>query len=72
MKRSEMIKLLEQHLLEDHGLDFLTDKPIVVAKDILDFLEFKGMLPPFDDWTYHMDGDRANSESTKYLAWEPE
>lgn len=43
MKRSEMVKLLEQHLLEDHGLDFLTDKPIVVAEEIVNFLETKGM-----------------------------
>lgn len=52
MKRSEMIKLLEQHLLEDHGLDFLTDDPIVVAKDVLDFLESKGMRPPKEKVTW--------------------
>jgi hypothetical protein len=46
MKRSEMEKLLERQLKEEHALDFLGDSPRVVAKEILHFLESKGMLPP--------------------------
>ena len=51
MKRSKMIKLLEQQLKEEHGLDFLGHSPSVVAKDLLDFIESKGMLPPsIEEW----------------------
>jgi hypothetical protein len=46
MKRSEMERLLEQQLKEEHALDFLGDSPRVVAKEILHFLESKGMMPP--------------------------
>jgi hypothetical protein len=72
MKRSEMIALLAEDLSENHGLDFLTDYPEVVAKDILDLLESKGMLPPLNDWSLHTDGDKADTDNVRYYTWEPE
>lgn len=72
MKRSEMVALLAEDLSENHGLNFLTDYPEVVAKDILDFLESKGMRPPLNDWSLHTDGDKADANNVRYYTWEPE
>ena len=48
------------------------EKALEIAETILQVQEEAGMLPPFDDWTYQMDGDRANPEGTFYFKWEPE
>jgi hypothetical protein len=69
MKRSEMIKLLEQHLIEDHGLDFLSDKPIVVAADILHFLESRGMRPPKEKVTWNL---KSHTRTFITETWESE
>ena len=81
MKRSEMLQAIKGDLAR-MDLDFLHGRNLdkttyherveMLTGYFLLFAERYGMLPPFDDWTYHMDGDRANSENTKYLAWEPE
>lgn len=69
MKRSEMITLLEQHLIEDQGLDFITDYPIVVAENILDFLESKGMRPPKEKVTYDF---KSHTRTFITETWESE
>jgi hypothetical protein len=81
MKRSEAILSLSeklqksQNLLDGYKNGSITLKCLCdnLATRAVDHCEFKlGMLPPFNDWLYHMDGDRADSESTRYLSWEPE
>lgn len=79
MKRSEMIALLAEDLSENHGLDFLTDYPEVVAKAILDLLESKGMLPPLhifkdqhEDYCATYDNDECTCNPFRDNQWEPE
>jgi hypothetical protein len=69
MKRSEALK----HIFETLELAYShPEGNAKLAADILGRMEEIGMLPPFNDWLYHMDGDRADSENTRYLSWEPE
>ena len=68
MKRSEAIEEIRKILAmngKDNGYGELEEA-------ILHQLEVIGMLPPFSDWLYHTDGDRADAENTRYLSWEPE
>jgi hypothetical protein len=77
MKRSEMVYILAETLIEDCGLDFLAMKPIDVAKVILDQIEKEGMLPP--TIRYNSVDEYSKIENTEILhdndvsfAWEPE
>jgi hypothetical protein len=81
MKRSEAILSLSeklqksQNLLDGYKNGSITLKCLCdnLATRAMDYCEHKlGMLPPFEDWTYHMDGDRANPEDIFYFKWEPE
>jgi hypothetical protein len=48
----------------------LSDEDMI--NKILKSLEDEGMLPPFNSWDYHMDGDNADESSKRYHSWEPE
>ena len=81
MKKSEAITSLSeklqksQNLLDGYkngsiDLKCLCDN---LATRAVDYCESKiGMLPPFNDWSYHMDGDKADSEDIIFLRWELE
>jgi hypothetical protein len=58
------------NMLRLYRFDNIED--IEAADRLLQVLEQEGMLPPFNDWLYHMDGDKADSENIRYLSWEPE
>ena len=30
------------------------------------------MLPPFNDWSFHTDGDKADADNVRYYIWESE
>jgi hypothetical protein len=42
------------------------------ANKILRDLEEIGMLPPFNYWAFHTDGDKADPKSSNYHIWEVE
>jgi hypothetical protein len=73
MKRSEAIehivnvlRLTGNHYPEDY------DKEGMDAERILDKLEEVGVLPPFNEWSFMMDGDHADQDDVRYYTWEIE
>jgi hypothetical protein len=75
MKRSEMIELITSVHSDWQMITANETRPfpdVEFAEFLLENIENSGMLPPFNDWLYHMDGDKADSENIRYLSWEPE
>jgi hypothetical protein len=81
MKRSEAILSLSEKLQKSQNLLDGYKKGSITLKCLCDNLATRAvdycenelkMSPPFNDWLYHMDGDRADSENIRYLIWESE
>jgi len=81
MKKSDAILSLSkklqksQNLLDGYKKGSINLKCLCdnLATRVMNYCENEiGMLPPFDDFAYHMDGDKADSENIRYLAWELE
>lgn len=72
MKKSEMIKLISDHLGEECGLDFLGMSPDDVAKTVLEFIEEKGMLPPSINGVVETEALEDGSIVVYPWKWEPE
>lgn len=73
MKRSEMIKLLQNYVYD------ATDGDIMISPDesklLLGFIEKAGMLPPLNEENYHfMDNAAKNhvNQAKWYFSWESE
>ena len=68
MKRSEALKKLKHFMSYQNPYD---DRDI--EDQILDYCErIIGMLPPFNQHDFHMDGDKADYKSITYRTWEEE
>lgn len=68
MKRSEMLL---------HIVDILNNSPrsvvnSYIADCILTGIEDIGMLPPINNHSFHMDGDKADENNIIYRTWESE
>lgn len=80
MKRSEMGSKLSLKLQKSENLFKGYSKGSIDLKclcdnlqeRILNFLESEGMLPPFNQHDFHMDGDNADRKSITYRTWENE
>ena len=72
MKRSEAIKNIVNvlRLTGNHYCDNGRDEQD--AKRILKRIELIGMLPPLNDWSFHMDGDKADVDNVRHYTWEEE
>jgi hypothetical protein len=78
MKRSEMVEKLYNYIIQTNTpynrgykvLDCVNTREH--ASSILSILEEAGMLPPFNNHDFHMDGDNADKNSVTYRTWEPE
>lgn len=66
MKRSEFIR---NALHSSNNTVCVTAEQVEVMLDIFEEL---GMLPPLNDWAFHMDGDHADPENIRYYTWEEE
>lgn len=68
VKRSEALKKLKHFMSYQNPYD---DRDI--EDQILDYCErIIGMLPPFNQNDFHMDGDKADHKSIIYRTWEEE
>lgn len=81
MKRSELLYDLAALLQNTEYIDvpisqYIEDEKL--ALQVLDFLESKGMLPPFcrtnehEDFCEYYDGEQCNCGGVVASAWEPE
>lgn len=77
MKRSDALKIIDDTYGKfcadwlQVNLDNL-DGFVPLNERILNALESAGMLPPLNDWSYHMDGDHADYQDIRYYTWEQE
>lgn len=74
MKRSEMVAKIVGYLLNQErmmNIKLNTNKT-KLTEFMLDCFEREGMLPPFNNYDFHMDGDKADEKSITYRTWELE
>ena len=75
MKRSEMIRLIDQCLYDYTDDDFMVLKPSEFVYELLKRIEEAGMLPPTVVWEPYIEdgaGTRHPLGTSKLNCWEPE
>jgi len=70
MKRSKMVNVIHENI----SIELKTTEEFNLkdCDKLLAILEEGGMLPPFNSWSFHTDGDNADENSVLYRTWEKE